>query len=92
MLFTVYDYTAKKATPVSNINVKTGSFFNRIGSYMQASAVSRSRIHERTILLRFLGIILRALRLKVLNGFLKIIGKGVWLSIRFPSFLLDSVQ
>jgi hypothetical protein len=35
-----------------------------------------SRIHERTISLRFLGIILRDLRL----------GKEVWFSIRFPPF------
>jgi hypothetical protein len=67
-------------------------FFNRISSLMQASAVSRSRIHERTISMKFLDIILRVLRLRVLNGFLNIIGKGVWLSIRFSSFFLYIVE
>jgi hypothetical protein len=46
---------------------------------------SRSRIHERTILLRFLGIILRVLRLEVPVWISETIGKGAWFSIRFSS-------
>jgi hypothetical protein len=49
-------------------------------------ADSRSRIYERTILLRFLGIILRVLRLEVS------VWHGVWFSIRFSSSLLYSVN
>jgi hypothetical protein len=48
----------------------------------------RTRIHERTITLRFLGIILRVLRLEVSVWISYTIGKGVWFSIRFSSFLL----
>ncbi len=46
---------------------------------------TRSRIHQRTISLRFLGIILKILRLEVS------VWKGVRFSIRFSSFLLYSV-
>ncbi len=48
----------------------------------------RSRIHERTITLRLLGIILRGLRLEVSVWISKFIGKGVRFSIRFSSLLL----
>ncbi len=48
----------------------------------------RSRIHERTITLRLLGIILRGLRLEVSVWISKTIGKGVWFYIRFSSVLL----
>ncbi len=58
-------------------------------SYFQAF---RSQIHDRTILLRFLGIILRVLRIEVSVWISQTIGKGVWFSIRFFSFLLYSVQ
>jgi hypothetical protein len=48
----------------------------------------RSRIHERTITLRLLGIILRGLRLEVSVWISKTKRKGVWFSIRFSSLLL----
>jgi hypothetical protein len=51
-----------------------------------------SRIHERTISLKFLGIILRVLRVEVSVWISKTIGKGVWFSIRSSSFLLFNVQ
>ncbi len=49
---------------------------------------SRSTIDERTNLLRFLDIILRVLRLEVSVWISETIGKGVWFSIRFSTFLL----
>jgi hypothetical protein len=49
----------------------------------------QNSIHERTISLRFLGIILKVLRLEASEW---TTGKGVLLSIRFSSFLLYSVQ
>ncbi len=52
----------------------------------------RSRIHERTISLMCLGIILRVLRLEVSVWISWTIGKGIWFSIRFSSLLLYSVQ
>ncbi len=42
-----------------------GSRAPRLVKYSLASSVTRSRIHERTISLRFLGIILRVLRLEI---------------------------
>jgi hypothetical protein len=53
--------------------------------------MTRSRIHERTTSLRFLGIILIVLRLEVSVWISETIGKGVWFSIRFSSFLLYSI-
>ncbi len=55
-----------------------------------AARDSRSRIHERTISLRFLGI--SVLRLEVSVWISLTIGNGVWFSIRFSSFLLYSEQ
>ncbi len=52
----------------------------------------RSRIHEGTISLRFLGIILRVLRLKVSAWSSETAGKRVWFSIRFSSFLYSVQQ
>jgi hypothetical protein len=46
----------------------------------------RSRIHERPISLRFLGIILTMFRLEVSVWISETVGKGVWFSIRFSSF------
>ncbi len=57
-------------------------------SSLSSSQAFRSRIHDRTNSLRFLGIILRVLRIEISQT----IGKGVWFSIRFSSFLLSSVQ
>ncbi len=54
--------------------------------------LNRSRIHEHTILFRFLGIILGVLRLEVSVKNYQTIGKGVWVSIRFSSLLLYSVK
>ena len=51
-------------------------------------SVARSRIHERAITLRFLGIILKVLRLEVSAWIILTIGKDVWFSIRFSSFLI----
>jgi hypothetical protein len=55
-------------------------------AYSTAFTNFRSRIHERTILLRFLGMILRTLRLEVSLYISETIGKGVWFSFRFPPF------
>jgi hypothetical protein len=52
---------------------------------------SRSRIHERTISLRFLGIIFRVLRFEFSVWIFKTKGKGYGFFIRFSSFLLYSV-
>jgi hypothetical protein len=50
-------------------------------------SVARSRIHERAITLRFLGI-MKVLRLEVSAWIILTRGKEVWFSIRFPSFLI----
>jgi hypothetical protein len=47
---------------------------------------TRSRIHERTFSLRFLGIILRVLKLDVSVWISQTIGMGVWFLSGFPSF------
>jgi hypothetical protein len=47
---------------------------------------NNGRIHELTISLRFLGIILRVLRLEVSVWIFLTIGKGIWFSVRFPPF------
>jgi hypothetical protein len=51
-----------------------------------------SRIHESTILLKFLAIILRVLRLEISVWISKTIGQGVCFSFRISSNLLYSVQ
>jgi hypothetical protein len=48
------------------------------------------RIHERTFSLRFLGIILRVLKLEVSVWISQTIGMGVWFFIR--GFLLSPLQ
>ncbi len=52
--------------------------------------VSRSQIHERTITLRFLGIILRVLRHEVSVWFFLSTRKGVWFF--YQVFLLSPLQ
>jgi len=47
-----------------------------------------SQTHKRAISMRFLGIILRILRLEISTLISKTIEKGVW----FSSFLLDEVE
>jgi hypothetical protein len=55
---------------------------------VQVRVQIRRRIHERTISLRVLGIVLRVLRLEVSIWISKTRVEGVWFSIRFSSFLL----
>ncbi len=50
-------------------------------------SVARSRINECAITLRFLGI-MKVLRLEVSAWIILTIGKEVWFSIRFSSFLI----
>jgi hypothetical protein len=49
-------------------------------------AFLRSRIHERTISLRFLGIIFKVSDLRFLYGFLKPMGRGYIFLSGFPPF------
>ncbi len=61
-------------------------------SWVELTRNSWSRIHEHTILLKFLSIILREFSdLRFLYGFLKPF-EGGWFSVRFSSFLFYSVQ
>jgi hypothetical protein len=61
-------------------------FININGNFQKCC--QKSNIHERAITLRFLGITLKVLRLEVSAWIILTIGKEVWFSIRFSSFLI----
>ncbi len=64
----------------------------RLREFEEIKISSCSQDHEHTNSLRFLGILLRVLRLEVSVWIYQTIVKRVWFSIKFSSFFLYSVQ